>query len=225
MRFGWVLALALAACSSVQVKSDWDPRGELRRPAHLGVAELDPRCRPGNVRLDDPLVHKRIQAAIRTALDARGYRQVTGGKTRLRGRLPRRDRPQARRADDLHGLRAVPRLGHGRHAHGRRRVRGGDSDDRRRQPRHEGRDLARNCTDSRLQDLRTPEEREKRVQEVVDEVLAKFPTRTVGTIRLTPRPAHSIIRRSKALLGGQSMKYLISLLRSRFYNRSGRCAR
>ena len=173
MRFAWLLALALAACSSVQVKSDWDPTAnftELRTWKWQSATPLP----TGNVRLDDPLVHKRIQAAIRTALDGRGYRQVAEGKA---------DFEVAYHVAIDHKLDAQTiYTGYGPY---RGWGMGGahtvvDS--------YEVGTLIvdvidpasnavtwRGTAQTRLQELKTPEEREKRVQEVVDEVLKRFP--------------------------------------------------
>jgi hypothetical protein len=128
----------------------------------------------GNVRLDDPLVHNRIQAAIRTALEARGYRQLVEGKpdfevayhvainrkldaqTIYTGYGPYRGwgMAGARTVVDEYevGTLMIDVVSPATEAV-----------------------IWRGTAQSRLQDLRTPEDREQRIQEVVDEVLAKFP--------------------------------------------------
>jgi hypothetical protein len=173
MRFGWVLALALAACSSVQVKSDWDPEANFAG-LHTWAWQSATPVPTGNARLDDPLVHKRIQAAIRTALDGRGYRQVMevtpdfevayhvainrklDAQTIYTGYGPYRGWGMGgtRTIVDEYevGTLLIDVVSPATKAV-----------------------IWRGTAQSRLQDLRTPEEREKRAQEVVDQVLAKFP--------------------------------------------------
>ncbi len=167
------LALALLACSSVQVKSDWDPEANfagLRTWAWQSSTPIS----TGDVRLDDPLVHKRIQAAIRTALDARGYRQAMEGKPDFEVTYHVAISRKLDAQTIYTGYGPYRGWGMG----GTRTV----------VDEYEVGTLLidvvspatkaviwRGTAQSRLQDLRTPEEREKRAQEVVDEVLAKFP--------------------------------------------------
>jgi uncharacterized protein DUF4136 len=173
MRFAWVLALALAACSTVDVKSDWDPAANFGA-LHTWKWQSATPVPTGNVRLDDPLVHKRIQAAIRTALDGRGYRQVVEGKADFEVAY----HVAIDRKLDAHTIYT----GYGPY-------RGGGMGGT--QTVVDSYDVGtlmidvidpatnsvtwRGTAQTRLQDLQTPEEREKRVQEVVDGVLERFP--------------------------------------------------
>jgi hypothetical protein len=173
MRFGWVLALALFACSSVQVKSDWDPEADFAG-LHTWAWQSSTPVATGNARLDNPLLHSRIQTAIRTALAARGYRQIPEGKpdfevayhvaidrkldaqTIYTGYGPYRGWGMAG-AHTVVDEYEVGTLMIDMVSPATKAV------------------IWRGTAQSRLQDLRTPEEREQRAQDVVDQVLAKFP--------------------------------------------------
>jgi Domain of unknown function (DUF4136) len=72
-------ALALAACSSVTVNQDWDPSARFDGLKTWAWQSSTPTV-TGNPKLDDPLVHGRIQAALETALAAKGYTKVASGK-------------------------------------------------------------------------------------------------------------------------------------------------
>ena len=173
MRLGWVLALALAACSSVQVKSDWDPEASFA-DLHTWAWQSSTPVLTGDARLDDPLVHKRIQAAIRTALDGRGYRQLLEGKPDFEVAYHVAINRKLDAQTIYTGYGPYRGWGMG----GTRTI----------VDEYEVGTLMidvvspvtkaviwRGTAQSRLQDLRTPEEREKRAQEVVDQVLARFP--------------------------------------------------
>ena len=71
-----VLLLALSACSSVQVKQDWDPQANFAA-LHRWSWQSSTPVVTGNPRLDDPLVHKRIQGALADTLRTKGYAQTT----------------------------------------------------------------------------------------------------------------------------------------------------
>ena len=69
------LLLLLAGCSSVRVTQDYAKTADFS--AYRVFAWDMPRHREtGDPRLDDPLVHRRIQQAIESQLAARGYRFV-----------------------------------------------------------------------------------------------------------------------------------------------------
>ena len=70
-----VLLFALAACSSVEVKQDWDPGANFAALHSWGWQSSTPVL-TGNARLDDPLVHSRIQNALAQTLRAKGYTQT-----------------------------------------------------------------------------------------------------------------------------------------------------
>lgn len=173
MRFALVLALALSACSTVQVKTDWDPEADFAR-LHTWAWQAATPTLTGNPRLDDPLVHKRIQAAIQAALATRGYAKVDPGRAdfEVAYHVAIDQQLDARTIYTGYGpYRGVGMAG----AH----------------TVVDSYDLGtlmidfispvtdsviwRGTAQSRLQDLKTPAEREQRVQEVVDEVLDKFP--------------------------------------------------
>ncbi|MFI5314543.1 MAG: DUF4136 domain-containing protein [Myxococcota bacterium] len=73
------LALALAACSSITVKQDWDPSAHFDG-LKTWVWQSSTPITTGNARLDDPLLHARIQTALASALAAKGYNKATSGK-------------------------------------------------------------------------------------------------------------------------------------------------
>src|SRR5262245_35954129 len=79
MRRALALALVLSACSTVQVKTDWDSEANFAG-LHTWAWQKETPSPTGNPRLDDPLVHKRIQAAIQAALAVRGYAKVDPGR-------------------------------------------------------------------------------------------------------------------------------------------------
>lgn len=81
-QFGVVLicALALAACSSVQVKADWDPEARFDGWKTWSWQSSTPQV-TGNPRLDDPLLHGRIQTAIEKSLGEHGYQRVSSGRS------------------------------------------------------------------------------------------------------------------------------------------------
>lgn len=173
MRLALVLALALSACSSVQVKTDWDPEADFAGLHTWAFQSSTPNV-TGNPRLDDPLVHKRIQAAISAALAVRGYLELEQGvpdfevayhvaieqkldaQTIYTGYGPYRgwSMAGAHTVVDTYdlGTLIIDLIGPKTHAV-----------------------IWRGTAQSRLQNLKTPAEREERVQEVVDEVLDKFP--------------------------------------------------
>ena len=173
MRLALALALALSACSSVQVNTDWDPEANFAG-LHTWTWQGATPTATGNPRLDDPLVHARIQAAIQAALAMRGYRKVAEGKPdfEVAYHIAIEQRLDAQTIYTGYG----PYRGWG--MAGAHTV-------------VDSYDLGtlmidfispvthsviwRGTAQSRLQDLKTPAEREQRVQEVVDEVLDKFP--------------------------------------------------
>jgi len=71
-------ALALAACSSVSVKQDWDPTARFDGLKTWEWESSTPVV-TGNTRLDDPLLHGRIQSALEKSLAAKGYSKPTSG--------------------------------------------------------------------------------------------------------------------------------------------------
>jgi len=173
MRLALALALALSACSSVQVKTDWDPEADFAG-LHTWAWQKETPSPTGNPRLDDPLVHKRIQAAILAALARRGYTKVDQGRPDF---------------EVAYHVAIEQRLDAQTIYTGYGPYRGGGM-----AGAHtvvDSYDLGtlmidfispvtnsviwRGTAQSRLQDLKTPAEREQRVQEVVDEVLDKFP--------------------------------------------------
>lgn len=74
-----VAALLLAACSAVQVSTDYDPEADFA--ALKTWAWLPRKARTtGDPRLDSSLVHKRIREAVEAQLVERGYRKVASAR-------------------------------------------------------------------------------------------------------------------------------------------------
>jgi hypothetical protein len=76
------LALALA-CSSLSVRSDWDPEADfsaLRSWAWLEPSGED----PGHPLLRSPLLHDRVRRAVEAELAARGYEQAPAERADFR---------------------------------------------------------------------------------------------------------------------------------------------
>jgi hypothetical protein len=168
------LALALAACSSVQVKQDWDPGAQFGALKTWAWQDSTPAV-TGNPRLDDPLLHARIQSAIQKSLGERGYTKVSSGKpdflvtyhvalqqkldahTIYTGYGPARGWygvGGAQTVVDTYdvGTLLIDFIGPESNAV-----------------------IWRGSGQSRVQDLKTPDERQERIQDAVDRVLAQFP--------------------------------------------------
>ncbi|HEV56981.1 MAG TPA: DUF4136 domain-containing protein [Phycisphaerales bacterium] len=76
------LALLMAGCSSVRVTQDYEKTADFA--SYQAFAWSEPRhVETGDPRLDDPLLHARIQRAIETELTARGYRFVPAAEADL----------------------------------------------------------------------------------------------------------------------------------------------
>src|SRR5215831_7893193 len=133
-----VLALSLslwaAACSSIDVKQDWDPNADFAK-LHTWAWQSSTPSVTGNARLDDPLLDART---IYTGYGPyRGWYGVGGAQTVV---------------DDYDvGTLLVDFI---------------DPDS--------NSVIWRGSAQSRLQELKTPEERQARVQAAVDQVLAQF---------------------------------------------------
>jgi len=73
------LAVALCACSSIEVKQDWDPHANFST-LHSWAWQKQTPAVTGNPRLDDPLVHGRIQSSIENTLAEKGYPKAMSGR-------------------------------------------------------------------------------------------------------------------------------------------------
>jgi uncharacterized protein DUF4136 len=170
-----LIALCVAtACSTVQVNQDWDPKAHFGG-IHAWAWQSETPTLTGNARLDDPLVHQRIQSAIASALAAKGITQATSGKPdvfvayhiALQQKL------------DAHTIYT----GYGPYR-GYYGVGGAETI-------VDSYDLGtllidfvspesntviwRGSGQSRIQELKTPEERQARIQDAVDRILGQFP--------------------------------------------------
>lgn len=70
-----VAVAVLCACSTVRVRQDYDPNEDFSRLRRYAWYPAQPRP-TGDLRLDNPLLHGRIQSAVDRWLAARGYRLI-----------------------------------------------------------------------------------------------------------------------------------------------------
>ena len=170
----WVLALLLLACSSVQVKQDWDPGAKFSR-LHTWEWQSSTPLVTGNPRVDDPLVHERIQTAIDKSLTQKGFTRVSSGKpdflvtyhialqqkldahTIYTGYGPCRGWYGVGGAQTVVDTYDVGTLLIDFISPDSNNV------------------IWRGTGQSRIQELRTPEERQARIQDAVDRILEQFP--------------------------------------------------
>ncbi|HTO54278.1 MAG TPA: DUF4136 domain-containing protein [Myxococcota bacterium] len=168
------LSLWALACSSIDVKQDWDPNADFAK-LHTWAWQSSTPSVTGNPRLDDPLVHARIQGALEKALAAKGFAKES---------VPRPDFLVAYHIAIQQKLDArTIYTGYGPYR-GWYGVGGAqtvvdeydvgtllvdfiDPDS--------NSVIWRGSAQSRLQELKTPEERQARIQTAVDQVLAQFP--------------------------------------------------
>ena len=169
---GWLVVLG--GCTTVSVSADWDP-GANFASLKTWAWQKDSVMQTGDPRLDDPLVHARIQNAIQHALAEMGHPQDSSGTpdftvsyhiaiqqkldahTIYRGYHPYRGWYGAGGAetivDDYElGTLLVDFI----------------------DPRTSA-VIWRGKAQSRLQEAKTPEGRQARVQAAVDQLLAQFP--------------------------------------------------
>jgi hypothetical protein len=71
----FALIAALFACSTVQVRQDYDQTEDFSQLRTYSWLKKTPEA-TGNLRLDNPLLHDRIVAAIDRSLAAKGYTRV-----------------------------------------------------------------------------------------------------------------------------------------------------
>ena len=171
---GSMLALALTACSSVSVKQDWDPNAHFAGLKTWAWQSSTPSV-TGNARLDDPLLHGRIQSALTNALTAKGYTKAVSGKpdfyvayhiaiqqkldaqTIYTGYGPYRGWYGVGGAQTVVDTYDVGTLLIDFISPETDNV------------------IWRGSAQSRIQELKTPEQRQERIQDAVDRVLAQFP--------------------------------------------------
>ncbi|HXZ85747.1 MAG TPA: DUF4136 domain-containing protein [Myxococcota bacterium] len=168
-----VLLLALSACSSVQVKQDWDPQANFAA-LHRWSWQSSTPVVTGNPRLDDPLVHKRIQGALADTLRTKGYAQTTSKpdflvtyhiaiEQKLDAQTIYTGYGPYRGWYGVGGTQTVVE----QYDLGTLLVDFIDP--------NTNNVIWRGTAQSRLQELKTPEEREARVKDAVERLLAQFP--------------------------------------------------
>jgi len=67
------LTLFVAGCSTIDVYSDFDPKADFSAIHTFALKKIQV---PGDVLTDNPLLYKRIAAAVSAYLQQRGYREV-----------------------------------------------------------------------------------------------------------------------------------------------------
>jgi hypothetical protein len=167
--------LVLAACASVAVSTDYDPTfnfGPYRSFAWL--QEQQPLT--GDLRLDNPLLHQRLREAVERTLIARGYEKAAGAADFVVGyHLSLTQRYDVSTLQSHYGYGpGWNRVGYGptdtvvtEYEEGTLVI---DVVDRR-----ADRLVWRGQAYGRVRESPTPEEREQRVNRVVESILADFP--------------------------------------------------
>jgi uncharacterized protein DUF4136 len=169
-----VLALALAGCSSIEVKQDWDPTARFDS-LHNWTWQSETPATTGNPRLDDPLLHGRIQQAIEGSLAKKGYTRAMSGKPdfyvayhvaldqKLDARTIYTGYGPYRGWYGVGGAQTVV----DQYDVGTLLVDFIDP--------NSNSVVWRGSAQSRIQELKTPEERQARIQDAVDRLLQQFP--------------------------------------------------
>jgi hypothetical protein len=173
----WAAVWAFAACSSVQVNQDWDPSATFTGLRSWAWQSSTPAL-TGNPRLDDPLLQARIQSAIEKSLAEKGYTRAASGKAdflvtyhvalqqKLDARTIYTGYGPARGWYGVGGAQTVVDT----YDVGTLLIDliGPETNSV----------IWRGSGQSRIQELKTPEERAARIQDVVDQVLSQFPPKT-----------------------------------------------
>lgn len=165
---------ALAACSSVEVKADWDPSASFTGLKSWAWQSATPDL-TGSSRLDDPLLHARIQSAIEKSLSAKGYAKVTGGQAdfQVAYHVAVQEKLDARTIYTGYGpYRGWYGVGGAQTVVDTYDVGTLLIDFISPQSNNV---IWRGSGQSRIQELRTPEERQQRIQDAVDRILRQFP--------------------------------------------------
>ena len=170
----FLLAAALSACGA-HVHTDFDPQADFG--AYRTWAWLAEKSTPtGDVRLDNPMLNERVQRAIAAELGARGYQKAEPARADLRVgyHLALQQKLDAYTIDHVYGYgprwggaMVVPETVVTTYEEGTLVI---DLVDARRD-----RLAWRGWTSRRVEPPKDPEESEKRVREVVSQILAKFP--------------------------------------------------
>ena len=169
--------LVLGGCTTVSVSADWDPSANLAS-LRTWAWQQNAIPRTGDPRLDDPLVQARIQNALEHALGEMGHPELAAGKPdfyvsyhiaiqqKLDARTIYRDYGPYRGWYGAGGAQTIV----DEYELGMLLV---DFID----PKTNS-VIWRGKAQSRLQELKTPEERQARVQAAVDQLLAQFPPKS-----------------------------------------------
>ena len=166
--------LTLCGCSTVSVSADWDPGADFGA-LRTWSWQKDAVPGTGDPRLDDPLVHARIQKAIEVALPAKGYPAVTSGAPDFTVSY----HIAIQRKLDAHTIYQGYGPYRGWYGSGSTQTIVDDYELGTLlvdfiSPKSNA-VIWRGKAQSRLYELKSPEERQARVQAAVDELLAQFP--------------------------------------------------
>jgi uncharacterized protein DUF4136 len=167
------LCLALTACSTIEVNQDWDPSASFTG-LHTWAWQSATPTLTGNARLDDPMLHGRIQSAIEKSLAEKGFTNAAGkpdvlvayhvaldqkldARTIYTGYGPYRGWYGVGGAQTVVDTYDVGTLLIDFVSPDSNTV------------------IWRGSGQSRIQELKTPEERQARIQDAVDRILKQFP--------------------------------------------------
>lgn len=173
----WLAALALAACSSVQVNQDWDPGASFAGLKTWAWQSSTPEV-TGNERLDDPLLHGRIQSAIEKSLAEKGFSKVASGvpDVWVAYHIALQQKLDARTIYTGYGpYRGWYGVGGTQTVVDQYDLGTLLIDFIRPETNNV---IWRGSGQSRIQELKTPEQREERVQDAVDRILKQYPPET-----------------------------------------------
>ena len=76
--WGISILISLTACSTLQVTSDFDPSANFTKLKTFAW-EVPAKEKTGNVRLDNPILEKRIKANVENVLAAKGFTKLDSG--------------------------------------------------------------------------------------------------------------------------------------------------
>ncbi len=182
MRLQWIggaLALAvLCACSTLQINQDFDADAPFSSYRTYGWLTHE-QAPTGDIRIDNPLLHRRIRDAIDRHLEIMGFRKVTDAEPDIwvGFHLSLEQRLDVRTINRHHGVGGYGRRGHwgtvGYETQVRQYQQGtliidiADAAERKL--------VWRGWASDRLSRNPQPDQQEARVHEVVQQVLAQFP--------------------------------------------------
>ena len=173
-------ALLLASCSSVQVRTDYDPQADFSRLRTFAWAS-PVQEKTGDLRIDSPLLDERIRRAVESTLQARGFEKAAPRTADfvVAYHLSLEQRLDVRTMDSYYGYRRYGAWGYGgtqttvsQYEQGTLII---DVADARAQ-----RLVWRGSGSRRVSQSSDPEKATENVNRAVQEILAKFPPTRQG---------------------------------------------